>query len=110
MDFDQLAEAANFSGRRKVSAVGGKGDLPHVYVSVRIDCYAVRRDKLSGALSTPHIAQSSETVAVEIVNSDAAADVGIVSVHLKLGRNLTNIDQVVFDVQSTGAMQIVPLV
>ena len=81
-----------------MSAVGGKGDFPHVYVSVRVNCYTVRGDKLSGSFSTPHITQSSETVTVEVVNGDAAADIGIVSVHLKLGRYLTDINQVVFDV------------
>ena len=87
-----------------MSPVGSKGDLSHVYASVRIDCYAVGRDKLSGPLSTPYIAQSSQTVTVQVVNGDAAANVGIVGVHLKLGRHLTDVDQVIFDVQSAGAV------
>ena len=92
MNLDQLAKAANLSGRRKGSTVGGPGDLTYIYVSVRINCYTVRGDKLSGSLSTSHIAQSSQTATGQVVNGDAAANIGIVGVHLKLGRHLTDVD------------------
>jgi hypothetical protein len=67
-------------------------------------------DKLSGRLSGSHIAQSSKTTTGEIMNADAVAKIGVIGVDRKLSGWFADVDTFAINVQSAGAVEIVPLV
>ena len=69
----------------------------------------MRRRELARALAEVCVAEARHSAARQVVDAHAGAQVGVVCVHAQTRQQLTNVGQVSRDVESAGAVQIVPL-
>src|SRR5688500_15844400 len=67
-------------------------------------------DELPRPLASPDISQPGQAATGQVMDGDASADIGIIGIDIQLAGQLADIDQVIFDMKSAGAVEIVPLV
>ena len=73
---------------------------------MRIDGNAVWRGKLAGQ----RCAQSGQLLAGQVVDIHACADVRITLIYVQMAWQLSNVDDIVFNMQTARPMEIVPLI
>ncbi len=70
----------------------------------------MRGGELAGSFAGTAVAEAGKLISIQVVDCDAGADVGVVGVDVEVGEELADVNKVVFDVKSTRAVEVAPLV
>ena len=109
---NQFAKTPQLPGRAESAAGKTPGDFRHIQISLGVFSQSVGSHKLVRFLPSPQVPQSSQTLALQIEDTDSRSQVGKVLIDRQRRGEFSNVAKgftLVSDMQAAWAVQVIPL-